>query len=149
MLAKLCAKVYLIHRRDTLTASKIYLKALQENDVEILWNSRITRLLHDGRLTGVELAEVDTDRRRELACDGLFVAIGRIPDAGLAAGQAEIDSSGYLVADETTRTSIPGVFAVRDLRTKPMRQIVTAAADGAVASRFVEEYLVELFSGKP
>lgn len=62
MLAKLCAKVYLIHRRDTLTASKIYLKALQENDVEILWNSRITRLLHDGRLTGVELAEVDTDR---------------------------------------------------------------------------------------
>lgn len=149
MLAKLCAKVYLIHRRDTLTASKIYLKALQENDVEILWNSRITRLLHDGRLTGVELAEVDTDRRRELACDGLFVAIGRIPDTGLAAGQAEIDSSGYLVADETTRTSIPGVFAVGDLRTKPMRQIVTAAADGAVASRFVEEYLVELFSGQP
>lgn len=77
------------------------------------------------------------------------MAIGRIPDTGLAAGQAEIDSSGYLVADETTRTSIPGVFAVGDLRTKPMRQIVTAAADGAVASRFVEEYLVELFSGQP
>lgn len=76
---------------------------------------------------------------------------GDRPDPGywLAAGQAEIDSSGYLVADETTRTSIPGVFAVGDRRTKPMRQIVTAAADGAVASRFVEEYLVELFSGQP
>ena len=149
MLAKLCAKVYLIHRRDTLTASKVYLKALRENGIEILWNSRVTRLLHDGRLTGVELAEVNTDRRSKLACDGLFVAIGRIPDTGLAAGQAATDSSGYLVADETTRTSIPGVFAVGDLRTKPMRQIVTAAADGAVASRFVEEYLVELFNGQP
>ena len=70
------------------------------------------------------------------------MAVGRVPDTGLFRGQVELDTQGYLVADETTRTRLPGVFAVGDARTKPLRQIVTAAADGAVASRFVEEYLL-------
>ena len=150
LLSRICKKVFVIHRRDTLRATKIYHAPLQNaKNVEFCWNSTVSGLLYGEKLTGVRCKNVHTGEETVLACDGLFVAIGRIPDTGLAAGQAEIDSSGYLVADETTRTSIPGVFAVGDLRTKPMRQIVTAAADGAVASRFVEEYLVELFSGQP
>lgn len=147
-LAKLCKKVYLIHRRDSLRASAVYCGALDEAGVEILWNSRVTALRRDGRLTGVELEDVVSGQRRELACDGLFVAVGRVPDTALFAGQAELDGASYLVADETTRTSLPGVFAVGDVRTKAVRQIITAAADGAVAAHFVEEYLLNLEHGK-
>lgn len=143
-LAKLCKKVYLIHRRDSLRASAVYRGALDEAGVEILWNSKVTALRRDERLTGVELEDVASGQRRELACDGLFVAVGRVPDTALFSGQAELDGAGYLVADETTRTSLPGVFAVGDVRTKAVRQIITAAADGAVAAHFVEEYLLTL-----
>lgn len=147
-LAKLCKKVYLIHRRDSLRASAVYRGALDEAGVEILWNSKVTALRRDERLTGVELEDVASGQRRELACDGLFVAVGRVPDTALFTGQAELDRAGYLVADETTRTSLPGVFAVGDVRTKAVRQIITAAADGAVAAHFVEEYLLTLEHGK-
>lgn len=147
-LAKLCKKVYLIHRRDSLRASAVYRGALDEAGVEILWNSKVTALRRDERLTGVELEDVASGQRRELACDGLFVAVGRVPDTALFSGQAELDGAGYLVADETTRTSLPGVFAVGDVRTKAVRQIITAAADGAVAAHFVEEYLLNLEHGK-
>ena len=84
-----------------------------------------------------------TATRRELTCDGLFVAVGRVPDTALFAGQVEMDESGYIVADESCRTSLPGVFAAGDARTKAVRQVVTAAADGASAAHWVEEYLVE------
>ena len=142
-LAKLCKKVYLVHRRDELRASAVYRDALRENGVEILWNSRITALRKEKRLTGVEVEDLRTGARRELFCDGLFVAIGRVPDTALCAGQVELDPSGYIVADETTRTSVPGVFAVGDARTKAVRQIVTAVADGAVAAHYAEEFLLE------
>ena len=141
-LSKLCAKVYLIHRRDQLRASAVYRRALDEQGVEILWNSRVTALRHEERLTGVELEDTKTGERRELACDGLFVAIGRVPDTALFAGQVDMDETGYLKADETCRTSLPGVFAVGDARTKAVRQVVTAAADGANAAHFAEEYLL-------
>ena len=141
-LSKLCAKVYLIHRRDQLRASAVYRRALDEQGVEILWNSRGTALRHAARLTGVELEDTKTGERRELACDGLFVAIGRVPDTALFAGQVDMDETGYLKADETCRTSLPGVFAVGDARTKAVRQVVTAAADGANAAHFAEEYLL-------
>lgn len=143
-LAKLCAKVYLVHRRDSLRASSVYLNSLKDSGVELIWNSRIASLVQqDGQLTGVELERTDTGARSELSCDGLFVAIGRVPDTELFRGQVELDEDGYLAADETTRTNLPGVFAVGDARSKPLRQIVTAAADGAVASHFAEEYLLE------
>ena len=141
-LSKLCAKVYLIHRRDQLRASAVYRRALDEQGVEILWNSRVTALRHEGKLTGVELEDTKTGEKRELACDGLFVAIGRVPDTALFAGQVDMDETGYLKADETCRTSLPGVFAVGDVRTKAVRQVVTAAADGANAAHFAEEYLL-------
>lgn len=142
-LSKLCAKVYLVHRRDQLRASAVYRKALDEQGVEILWNSRVTGLRKEKYLTGVELEDVKTGEKRELACDGIFVAIGRVPDTALFTGQIELDPTGYIIADETCRTNVPGVFAVGDVRTKAVRQVVTAAADGANAAHFAEEYLME------
>ena len=141
-LSRLCKKVYLIHRRDSLRASAVYHKALEEAGVEILWNSRVTALRQEGRLTGVELEDVNTGERRELACDGLFMAIGRVPDTALFAGQVDTDPAGYLVADESCRTSLPGVFAAGDARTKALRQVITAAADGANAAHWADDYLL-------
>ena len=143
-LSKLCKKVYLVHRRDTLRAGKAYLRPLQQaGNIEFVWNARIDELLHGEKLTGLALTDRVTGRRYTLECDGLFVAIGREPNTALLQGQVTLDDHGYIAADETTRTSLPGVFAAGDVRTKPLRQIVTAAADGAVASKFVEEYLME------
>ena len=142
-LSKICKKVYLVHRRDRLRASKVYLKALEESGVEFLWNSRITEILHDKRVTGAMIEELTSGEMRQVACDGIFVAIGRVPDTELFKGQVDMDDSGYLIADESTQTNLPGVYAVGDVRTKPLRQIVTAAADGAVASHFIEAFLAE------
>ena len=141
-LSRLCKKVYLIHRRDSLRASAVYHKALEEAGVEILWNSRVTALRQEGRLTGVELEDVNTGERRELACNGLFVAVGRVPDTALFVGQVDTDPAGYLVADESCRTSLPGVFAAGDARTKALRQVITAAADGANAAHWADDYLL-------
>ena len=141
-LSKICKKVYLVHRREELRASKIYRKALENSTIEFVWNSRIEEILYEKKVTGVRIADVKTGEQREIACEGVFAAIGRVPDTALFKGQLELDGNGYLVSDETTKTSIPGVFAVGDVRTKPLRQIVTAAADGAVASHFIEEYLM-------
>ena len=143
VLAKLCKKVTLIHRRDSLRASKVYLEGLKKSGVEIRWNSRVKQLLFGQRLHGVRLADTRTGEESELACDGLFIAVGREPDTGLFRGQLEMDGAGYLLADETTRTNLPGVYAVGDVRQKPLRQIVTATADGAVAAHFIEEYLMK------
>ena len=142
-LSKICKKVYLVHRRDRLRASMVYQKALEGSPVEFKWNSRVTEILHEKKVTGVVLEDVKTGEKTELACDGLFVAIGRVPDTAMFEGQVARNEQGYIIADETTKTSLPGVFAVGDVRTKPLRQIVTAAADGAVASKFIEEYLSE------
>lgn len=142
LLAKLCKKVYLVHRRDNLRAAKVYEKSLEAaENLEIVWNSRIKHLLHDEKITGIQLENVADGTEREIVCDGVFAAVGRVPDTGLLAGQVELDEQGYIVADETTRTNIPGVLAIGDVRTKAVRQIVTAAADGAVAVHFAEEYL--------
>ncbi len=141
-LSKLCKKVYLVHRRDTLRASGSELRPLEKaKNLEFVWNTQIDRLLYDEKLTGLAITDRVTGKESVLTCDGLFVAIGREPSTALFQGQLELDELGYVVADESTRTSVPGVFAAGDLRTKPLRQIVTAAADGAVAAKYVEEYL--------
>lgn len=140
-LSKICKKVYLVHRRDTLRASNIYLEPLKNSSVEFIWNSQVKEILHDKKVTGVVVENLE-GQRSEISCDGVFAAIGRVPDTELFKGQTELDGQGYIQADESTRTNLPGVFAVGDVRTKPLRQIVTAASDGAVASHFIEEYLV-------
>lgn len=142
-LAKLCKKVILVHRRDALRASQVYLAPLRESGVEFVWNSRITGILHGAQVSGVRVEDVKTGAEREIPCDGLFVAVGRVPDTALFADQVKLEEHGYVDADETTRTDLPGVFAVGDLRSKPLRQIVTAASDGAVAAHFIEEYLLQ------
>lgn len=143
VLAKLCKKVTLIHRRDRLRASKVYMEGLEKSGVDIRWNSKVTELLFGQRLHGVRLTDTVTGAETDLPCEGLFIAVGRVPDTELFRGQVDMDESGYLTADETTRTNIQGVYAVGDVRRKPLRQIVTATADGAVASHFIEEYLLE------
>lgn len=141
-LSKLAQKVYLIHRRDSLRADQVYTKPLEAADnIEIIWNKRPIELLHDTHITGLRLEDTQTGAQTELACNGVFAAIGRVPETALFQGVLELDAQGYIQADETTRTNLPGVFAVGDVRTKPLRQIITAAADGAVAAHFADHYL--------
>jgi thioredoxin reductase (NADPH) len=143
LLARVAKKVYLIHRRDTLRASKVYHAPLENTqNLEFVWNSTVTQLLGQDRLTGVAVKDVRTGEQREIALDGLFISIGRKPQTGLFAGQLELDDRGYLVAGENTKTSVPGVFVAGDVRTKQVRQIVTATADGAVAAHMAEAYLL-------
>lgn len=143
LLSRICKKVILVHRRDSLRATKIYHQPLmQRENVEFRWNSTVSALLQDDRLTGVKIQDVNTGEESILSCDGVFVSIGRAPATELVRGQLQLDPGGYVVADETTRTTIPGVFAVGDVRTKPLRQVVTAVADGAMAAHFAEEYLL-------
>ena len=99
------------------------------------------RLLHETLITGVEVTDRTDGSSRVIPCDGVFVAIGRTPATELVQGVLEMDEGGWLLVDESTRTSIPGVFAAGDLRRKPLRQVITAASDGAVAARAAEEYL--------
>lgn len=145
LLSKLAKQVYLIHRRDTLRAERIYAERLKAAaNVEFKWNCEVDALLSGERLTGVRLLDRMTDSREELALDGLFISIGRRPETRLFAGQTALDEYGYIVAGEDTETSIPGVFAAGDVRTKPFRQIVTATADGATAAYQAEKYLQTL-----
>lgn len=141
-LAKICKKVYLVHRRDELRASKTYMESLEKTaNIEFLWSSEVVEILEDEFVTGVKVKSRKDDSIQEIACDGIFVAIGNIPNTELIKGQVELDEAGYVLADETTKTNIPGVFAVGDMRQKPLRQIVTAVSDGAVASKYAEEYI--------
>ena len=143
-LSRLCKKVYLVHRRDSLRATKIYHKPLMEaENVEFLWNSTVTQLHSGEKLTGIRIQNLVTGEETDVECDGIFVSIGRSPATELVRGQLELDEGGYVSADDSTRTSLPGVFAVGDVRTKALRQIITAAADGAMAAHFADEYLAE------
>ena len=142
ILSRICKKVIVVHRRDTLRATKIYHEPLMKaENVEFRWDSEIIELLHDEKVIGIRLRNVKTGEETTLACDGVFVSIGRKPSSELVKDQVEVDPAGYIIADERTRTNIPGVFAVGDVRTKALRQVVTAVADGATAVHYAEEYL--------
>ena len=142
LLSRIAKKVIIVHRRDTLRATKIYHEPLMKADnVEFRWNSVVTELLYGDQVTGVRLRNVLSGEETEIEAEGVFVSVGRKPAAELAAGQLELDESGYIIAGETTETSIPGVYAVGDVRTKLLRQIVTAVADGAMAVHMAEEFL--------
>lgn len=144
LLARVAEKVYLIHRRDSLRASRVYHEPLENTpNLEFVWNSTVTELCHDDRLTAVTVTDVNTGAQRQIALDGLFISIGRQPATELFREVLELDDQGYIIADESTCTSVPGVFAAGDVRTKAVRQIVTATADGAVAAHMAEKYLLE------
>ena len=140
-LSRLAEKVILVHRRDTLRATKLYHEPLMKlPNIEFKWNSAVIELPGENRLSGVKIRNLISGEEELLDAAALFVSIGRTPSTALVAGQLELEN-GYIVADESARTSIPGVFAVGDVRTKALRQIITAAADGANAAHFAEEYL--------
>lgn len=144
LLSRVAKEVHVIHRRDTLRATKVYHQPLMEAENVIFhWDSQVESLLTGDTFQGVRLRNKKTGEVSDLSCDGVFVSIGRQPATELVTGQVELDKSGYVVADETTRTNLPGVFAIGDVRTKALRQVVTAAADGAVASYYADEYLAE------
>lgn len=144
ILSRIARKVILVHRRDTLRATKIYHQPLLNSpNVEFRWNSAVSELLYDSKLKGVKVKDVNTGTETLIECDGLFVSIGRAPASALVKGQLGLDPAGYILADESTRTNIPGVFAAGDVRTKALRQVVTAVADGAMAAHYAEEYLAD------
>ena len=144
-LSRLCKKVYLVHRRDTLRAERVYHAPLMSaENVEFIWNSTAVGLISEKRVAGVRVRDLKTDTETEISVDGLFVSIGRKPETSLYKGQLALEG-GYIVAGEDTKTSIPGVFAAGDVRTKTLRQIITAAADGAVAATEAERYITEEF----
>lgn len=140
-LSRLAAKVYIVHRRDTLRATKIYHEPLlKAENVTFLWDTVVTDFVTDGRVTGVYVQKSDGENTT-LPCDGVFISIGRQPTTAFLGDALPLDNGGYIVADESTRTAVEGVFAVGDVRTKALRQVVTAVADGAVAVHYIEEYL--------
>ena len=142
LLSRVAKKVILLHRRDTLRAEKIYQEQLESaENVAFLWNSEVTGFHHGDTLTGIRIRDKFTGQEEDIPCDGVFVSVGRRPATELLEGQLELDDSGYVIADESTVTAIPGVFAAGDVRSKQVRQIVTAVADGAVAVHMAEKYL--------
>lgn len=142
LLSRVAKKVIVVHRRDTLRAERIYLGQLEKTgNVEFVWNSNAIKLLHGERLTGIIVKNARSGEEQTIHCDGLFISIGRDPATALVEDQLTLDTSGYILADESTKTSIPGVYAAGDVRTKGLRQIITAAADGAVAAYQAEHFI--------
>ncbi len=144
LLSKICAKVIVVHRRDSLRATKVYHEPLMKaQNVEFMWDSTLEEFIYDEKIKGALIKNIKSQIVTQISCDGVFISIGRVPETGLFKGQLDLDEIGYIKADETTRTNIDGVFAAGDVRTKPVRQIVTAVADGATASHYIEEYLCQ------
>ena len=145
-LARFCRKVYLAHRRDELRAVKTLQKqAMGKENIEILWNTELREIRGQEKVDSVLLFENQKKEEREMGVDGVFIAVGVDPNAGLLKGKVDTDSAGYIISDEDCQTSIPGVFVAGDVRRKRLRQIITAAADGAVAINGIQSYLAEAF----
>lgn len=142
-LKNIANKIYLIYRGDNLKASKIYLDSLKSmQNLTILYNTVINKVNVNQKIENLDLLNTKSNEISNLKIDGLFIAIGRVPNTELFKGQLNLDENNYIIADETTKTNIEGVFAVGDVRRKALRQIVTATSDGANCSRSIEEYLM-------
>ena len=141
-LARLCEKVYLIHRRDELRGARSLQKKLMElENVELVWDTVVEAINGDDKVSSIDLLNKKTGEKRTLSVDGVFIAVGISPNTGAYEGLVEMDAGGYIVAGEDGKTSAAGIFAAGDVRTKALRQIVTAVADGANCITSVEEYL--------
>lgn len=141
-LARMCEKVYILHRRDKLRGAKRLQERLQVlENIEFVWNSETAAIEGNGQVEALRLRQTQTGEERRLDVDGVFIAVGIAPESELYAGQLELDEQGYIRADESGQTSVPGVFAAGDVRTKALRQILTAASDGANCVASAERYL--------
>lgn len=139
-LSRLAKKVYLINRRRELRASKIYVDKIDElTNVDFIPDAAVSEI--EKLESGLSLKILRHGEEYKLSIDGLFVSIGRVPNTEIYKGAVELDEGGYIKADESTKTSVPGVFAAGDVRSKELRQIITAAADGAVAAHSAEKYI--------
>ena len=141
-LSRLSKKVYLIHRRGELRAAKVsQTKLLGLPNVEVLWNRVLKEVKGDWKLNQMVVSNVATKLDETLDVDGVFVAVGMIPNSGLLQGKVKTDEGGWILTNEDCETSIPGVYAVGDVRKKSLRQVVTGVADGAIAVFTLERYL--------
>ena len=141
-LSGLAQKVILVHRRDELRASKVYHDKIKSiENIEFKWNSTLEEFIGENRIEGIRLGNTVSGQAEEVACDGVFVSIGRSPATKIFKDIVALDDNGYILADESTKTNIKGVFAAGDVRTKDLRQIVTAVSDGATAVYHAEAYL--------
>jgi thioredoxin reductase (NADPH) len=142
-LTKFASKVYLIHRRDQLRASKIMQeRVLKHPKIEVIWNMVVTDVLGEDAVSAVRLKDVTTAKERDLPCGGVFYAIGFAPNTSVFAGQLAMDAQGYLVTNPEPHTSVPGVFACGDVQDKHYRQAVTAAGSGCMAALECERWLI-------
>lgn len=141
-LARMCEKVYIVHRRDKLRGAKRLQERLQTlENVKFVWNSETIAIEGEDQVEALRLRQTDTGEERRLEVDGVFIAVGIAPESELYKEQLELDEQGYIRADETGQTSVPGVFAAGDVRTKALRQILTASSDGANCVASAERYL--------
>lgn len=141
-LARGCEKVYLIHRRDELRGARsLQQKVFDTPNIELIWDSVVESIDGEGMVQMLQIRNIKTEEHTQLPLQGVFIAVGILPDTGLVRELVDCDEGGYIRADETCATSIPGIFAAGDLRTKPLRQIVTAASDGANAITSLENYI--------
>lgn len=142
-LAGLCKKVYLIHRRDSLRAADSLQKKLMSlSNVEILWNSEVSKILGEDMVESLVVLNNTTKEEQSLEVNGVFIAVGILPNTENFKGIVDMDEKGYILADESCVTSTPGIFAAGDIRKKALRQIITAVADGANAVNSVQNYLI-------
>ena len=143
-LARICKKVYVIHRRDTFRAAKTLVTRLTgAENVEIIYDSVVNKIQGNFKVEALEVENKKTQEKRIIPLDGVFIAVGMLPETSAYKGLVAMDAAGYIVADETGATSDPAVFAAGDIRTKALRQVVTAASDGANAVQSVERFLAE------
>lgn len=140
-------KVYLIHRRDEFRGSKILQdRVFDRENIEIIWNSTVAEIVAEDQVEGLILQDTVDNSEKQIQIDGLFVAIGIVPNSDLIKGKLKLSEAGFVIADENMNTDIPGVFVAGDLRNKMLWQLVTAAADGALAATSAQNYIVENFA---
>ena len=143
-LARGCEKVYLIHRRDELRGAKILQdKLLNTSNIEVIWNSVVTKINGDNIVESIDVKNAKTGEEKEVLVNGVFIAVGIEPESQVIQEILKTDDNGYIIATEDGITSEKGIFAAGDIRTKQLRQIITAAADGANCITSVERYLAE------
>ena len=144
-LTRFASQVYVVHRRNRLRAEKVFQeRAFRHEKIEFVWDSVVTEIMGDGKVTGVRLQNVRTEEESVLETDGVFVYVGSIPNTGFLGGQVELDDRGYIVTDRQCHTSVPGVFAAGDVQERVLKQVSTAVGSGAMAAMEAEKFIAEL-----
>jgi thioredoxin reductase (NADPH) len=144
-LTKFATQVHVVHRRDRLRAEKVFQeRAFRNEKIAFIWDTVVTEILGEGKVTGVRLKNVKTEEESTMEADGVFIYVGTIPNTGFLEGQLELDDRGYIVTNRQCHTSVPGVFAAGDVQERVLKQVVTAVGSGAMAAMEAEKFIAEL-----